>query len=234
MPILPAWIARSAKTMDLMFPNSWAILAHNVLWLMSQAMTFIGIDLAGSPARPTGVCLMRRGRITTSVVFGNDELLDFISRVPPKYVGVDAPLFLPAGRCCVRNDCTCPRDIHFRECDLELRRRGIRFFPITLGPMRLLTMRGIELSGILRAMGHTVLETYPGAAQDLWRIPRQKNLAGLKRGLQRFVKIRAREITCHELDAITCALVARLHYQGKAELIGRPDEGWMVIPARSK
>ena len=56
------------------------------------------------------------------------------SVVYPTLVGMDAPLFLPAGRCCLRNDCTCPKDIHFRQCDLDLRRRHIKFFPITLGP----------------------------------------------------------------------------------------------------
>src|SRR5262245_47061378 len=192
--------------------------------------TFVGIDLAGSPKRPTGVCLMRGRRVETSVVYADEELLDFIGDVDATNIGIDAPLFLPLGRCCLRNDCTCPRTIHFRECDLELRRRGIRFFPITLGPMRQLTMRGMALSETLKQMGHTTLEAYPGAAQDLWRIPRQKDVVGLRRGLRRLVTRPARPITCHELDAVTCALLAQLHYKGRTELIGREDEGWMVLP----
>jgi len=111
-----------------------------------------------------------------------------------------------------------------------LRRRGIRFFPITLGPMRQLTMRGMALSHTLQKLGHTTLEAYPGAAQDLWRIPRQKDVAGLRRGLSRLVTLPKRTITCHELDAVTCALLAQLHQKGKTELIGREDEGWMVLP----
>jgi predicted nuclease with RNAse H fold len=192
--------------------------------------TFIGIDLAGSPKRPTGVCILRGTRAKTTVAFSDDDVLRFIDSQPATNVGVDAPLFLPLGRCCLRNDCICPRTIHFRECDLELRRRGIRFFPITLGPMRQLTMRGIALAQTLQAMGHTTLEAYPGAAQDLWRIPRQKDVAGLRRGLRRLVTLPAQPITCHELDAVTCALLAQLHYKGKTELIGREDEGWMVLP----
>jgi predicted nuclease with RNAse H fold len=192
--------------------------------------TFIGIDLAGSPKRPTGVCLLRGRRVETKVVFPDDELLDFVGSVRPTNVGIDAPLFLPLGRCCLRNDCTCPRTIHFRECDLELRRRGIRFFPITLGPMRQLTERGIRLREILSKQGYTVLETYPGAAQDLWGIPRQRNIPGLRCGLGQFVEFSRRGLTCHELDAVTCALLAKFHHQGRTELIGRPDEGWMVLP----
>src|SRR5215467_8383854 len=147
----------------------------------------LGIDLAASPRRPTGICRIRGRRVKTTNVYGDDELLAFIGNIKPTNIGIDAPLFLPLGRCCLRNDCTCPRDIHFRECDFELRRRGIRFFPMTLGPMRLLTARGMTLARKLRSMGHTVLETYPGAAQDLWGIPRQKDVRGLRRGLRRFV-----------------------------------------------
>ena len=193
-------------------------------------MTFIGIDLAASPRRPTGVCRIRGRRVATANLFSDEEVLAFIARTAPTYIGIDAPLFLPIGRCCLRNDCTCPRDIHFRECDLELRRRGIRFFPITLGPMRMLTERGIHLAAILSSMGHTLLETYPGAAQDVWGIPRQRNISGLRRGLKRFADFGRRSLSCHELDAVTCALLAKLHKQGRTELIGRPDEGWMVLP----
>jgi predicted nuclease with RNAse H fold len=96
--------------------------------------------------------------------------------------------------------------------------------------MRMLTERGMKLAAILGSAGHTVLETYPGAAQDIWRIPRQSNTPGLRRGLRRFVHLDRKRLTCHELDAITCALLAKLHAQGRTELIGRPDEGWMVLP----
>lgn len=191
---------------------------------------FVGIDLAGSPARPTGVCLLSGSSVRTLVAYSDEELLQAIRGVAPTYVGVDAPLFLPFGRCCLSNTCTCPRDIHFRQCDLELRRRGIRFFPMTLGPMRMLTARGMRLAPAIEALGHQVLETYPGAAQDVWGIPRQSDVRGLRRGLRRFVKFNRRPLSCHELDAVTCALLGQHHHEGQTELIGRADEGWMVLP----
>ena len=173
---------------------------------------------------------MQGKRAQTQVVYPDDELFRLIEKIPPTHLGMDAPLFLPAGRCCLRNDCACPRDIHFRECDLELRRRGIRFFPMTLGPMRMLTERGMRLAEKLSRAGHTILETYPGAAQDLWGIPRQRDVRGLRSGLSRFVNLGRTRRTCHELDAVTCALLAQLHARGQTELIGRADEGWMVLP----
>ena len=199
----------------------------------TSGMTFVGIDLAGSEKRQTGFCRLRGRRAETAVIYDDDQLLSRMARYRPTLVGMDAPLFLPAGRCCLRNDCTCPRDVHFRQCDLELRRRRIKFFPITLGPMRQLTMRGIRLAKQLEEMGHVMLETYPGAAQDIWKIPRQKNPPGLRRGLGKMVHISRRGITRHELDAITCARLAQLHHKGQTELIGREDEGWMVLPLGS-
>jgi predicted nuclease with RNAse H fold len=110
---------------------------------------------------------------------------------------------------------------------------GIKFFPITLGPMRQLTVRGLRLKEKLENRGIEVFETYPGAAQDIWEIPRQKNPEGLKRGLRRF-KVsgnwQGREVTKDELDALTCALVAREYLRGKTMAIGDPEEGLMVLP----
>ena len=109
----------------------------------------------------------------------------------------------------------------------------IKFFPITLGPMRKLTLRGMALKNKLEARGLRVFETYPGAAQDIWGIPRQKDLSGLKRGLKRF-KLHGNwlrpDVTKDELDALTCALVAREEVMGNAMAIGDPEEGLMILP----
>jgi hypothetical protein len=109
----------------------------------------------------------------------------------------------------------------------------IKFFPITLGPMRLLTLRGLALKEKLEKRGIRVFETYPGAAQDIWGIPRQKDPQGLKEGLKRF-KLRGNwlrpKVTKDELDALTCAIVAREDLKGNAVAIGDPEEGLMILP----
>jgi predicted RNase H-like nuclease len=38
------------------------------------------------------------------------------------------------------------------------------------------------------------------------------------------------EVTKDELDALTCALVAREYLRGKTMMIGDPEEGLMVLP----
>ena len=62
---------------------------------------------------------------------------------------------------------------HFRECDIKLRKEGIRFFPITLGPMRKLTKRGMKLKRKLEKMGVGVFEGFPGASYDRLGVPRK-------------------------------------------------------------
>ena len=196
---------------------------------------WVGIDLAGSERRPTGFCLLEGKEARVSVLYTDDQILGEIgSRV--KAVAIDAPLSLPRGRCCLEDDCPCAGKAHFRVCDLELRKMKIKFFPITLGPMRKLTRRGLDLMAKLEGRGFRVFETYPGAAQDIWGIPRQKKPEGLKEGLKRF-GIRGNwledGVTKDELDALTCAIVARDYVKGKAMVIGDPEEGLMILPPKT-
>ena len=189
----------------------------------------VGIDLAGSPRRPTGLCLLRGLRAQTHVAFSDDDILNAVQQARPDLVPIDAPLSLPKGRRTIHDR----SGEHFRDCDRELLRRGIRFFPVTLGPMRMLTERGLGLRAKIRAMGYRAIECYPGAAQDVWGISRQHQdrkelLAGLKKlGVRGLTKA----ITSDELDAATAALVGRWVLLGRGEMLGGADG--IVIPEPS-
>ncbi len=191
----------------------------------------VGVDLAGSPRRNTGLCLLRGMTATaTATMHSDDEILSFIERARPDLVAIDAPLNLPPGRKSLEER----NGEHFRPCDRELLRRGIRFFPITLGPMRSLTMRGIMLKDILVQRGYQVIEIYPGAAQDIWKIARkQGGLLRLRRGLDKLgLKGLAKNMNGDELDAVTGALVGRMYLKGHAEVLGNFMEGAIVIPPK--
>ena len=95
----------------------------------------VGIDLAGSEKRSTGMCVLKGNHVRVSVAHTDDEILEAVGG-DVQAVAIDAPLSLPKGRCCLRDECPCAGQAHFRVCDLELRRMKIKFFPITLGPMR--------------------------------------------------------------------------------------------------
>jgi predicted nuclease with RNAse H fold len=189
----------------------------------------IGIDLAGSPKRNTGICALEKNNLTLcSIVHIDQEIFNYVERTNPALIAIDAPLNLPPGRKSIEDR----NGEHFRPCDRELLRRGIRFFPITLGPMRLLTERGIRLKKALTSRGYTVIEVYPGAAQDIWKIGRkQDGLLRLRKGLQRLgVKGLRKKMTGDELDAVTAALVGQWFLRGKAEVLGNFRRGAIIIP----
>ena len=196
---------------------------------MSKRKPFVvvGIDLAGSPRRPTGICVLRGLRARTHIAFSDEDILNTLDQTQPDLVPIDAPLSLPMGRSSI-HDRSCE---HFRDCERALRQLGIRFFPITLGPMRMLTERGLTLKARISALGYRAIECYPGAAQDLWGIPRQhkdrdKLLAGLKNLGMRGLTATA---TSDELDAATAALVGRWLLLGQGAMLGGADG--IAIPA---
>lgn len=195
----------------------------------NRPLTVVGIDLAGSPKRNTGICTLRGMTISEYATVNTDaEILSFVDRVHPNLVAIDAPLNLPPGRKSMDDR----NGEHFRPCDRELLKRGIRFFPITLGPMRSLTVRGISLRRRLRRRGYAVIEMYPGAAQDVWKIARKQNgLTRLRRGLEQ-LGIRGLNDTMNgdELDAVTGALVGRMFLLGKAKVLGNFKQGAIIIP----
>lgn len=189
----------------------------------------LGVDLAGVPRRPTGMCLLRGIRAKTFLCYSDEDIIECAVKEKPSLVAIDAPLTLPPGRKSISER----NGSHFRRCDLDLRRRKIPFFPITLGPMRVLTERGIGLRKKLEKKGVRCIEIYPGGAQDIWGIPRAKrDLSGLRKGLQGLgVKGLKKEITAHELDAATGALVGLLFLQDKAEACGDLSSGAIIMPA---
>jgi len=189
-----------------------------------------GIDLAGVPHHPSGFCLFTdKENVKTFLLYSDEDILDCLDKEKPELVAVDAPLTLPPGRKSIEER----NSIHLRLCDRELKKRKIPFFPITLGPMRTLTVRGIRLKEILEKRNLGVIEIYPGGAQDIWKIPRAgKDLAGLRAGLRRLGMRGIKEnTTSHELDAVTAALVGFLFLQGKAEIYGNWAEGAIVMPS---
>ena len=194
-------------------------------------MSIVGLDLAGVESRPTGFCILRSMKAETFLAYANQEILKKTEEIHASIVAIDAPLSLPPGRKSIEER----TGEHLRESDRELLRRRIRFFPITLGPMRKLTTRGIQLRHILESMGFKVIEVYPGGAQDVLGIPRkQQGLDKLKAGLENLsIRLHDSKMTDHELDAITCAYVGKLFLDGESITHGDPSEG-IVMPQNRK
>jgi len=196
-------------------------------------LNYVGIDLAGSIKRPTGACIMDRLlRVRCFVLHSDDEILRLVKQSRAKVVAIDAPLALPIGRHCLGEHCR-GRE-HFRTCDIALRMMGIRFFPVSIGPMRILTKRGINLRKRLKRIDVEAIETYPGASQDILGIKRkQYGLRELQESLTELGckgDINLRQLTGDELDAVSCALVAKDYGEGRCLAIGNPNEIMMILP----
>jgi hypothetical protein len=80
-----------------------------------------------------------------------------------------------------------------------------------------------------------VIEVYPGGAQDVLGIPRkQQGLERLRTGLEKAgVRGLNNRMSDHELDAVTCALVGKLFFEGKSVTYGTSEQA-IVMPKGEK
>jgi uncharacterized protein YprB with RNaseH-like and TPR domain/predicted nuclease with RNAse H fold/dephospho-CoA kinase len=201
----------------------------------SNPLRVVGIDLTGSENRPTGWCLLDGDQASTRLLRTDQELIDQTVEAKPNLVSIDSPLSLPKGRVRATNDDPGRHEFGIlRECERTLKRRGINVYPCLIDSMQNLTARGIRLANTLRSMGLPVIESYPGAAQDIMGIPRKRaSLEYLKDGLADFGiegDFITNKVSHDELDAITSAIVGVFFWSGKFEALGNEDEDYLIIP----
>ena len=195
----------------------------------------VGIDLTGSEKRPTGWCVLDGSVAQTRSISTDDDIIAATLEAHPDLISIDSPLCLPEGRMTVE-DSDPGRDAFgiMRQSERELKRRGINVYPCLLPSMQKLTARGMRLAAIFRQRGVPVIESYPGAAQDIMRIPRKgAGVEWLHLGLRDFGisgNFQAEKVTHDELDAITSALVGTFHLAGLSESLGTEAEAPLVIP----
>ena len=191
----------------------------------------VGIDLTGSAKRATGWALMDGAKATTKSLSTDDELLNETIATRPDLVSIDSPLSLPEGW--LDPDKPCGQPI-YRKCELALKRMGISVFWCLLPSMKALTTRGMQLTQRLRDAGLKVIESYPGAAQDLLGIPRKgSSLEELKWGLARAGikgKFLHGKVTHDEVDAITSALVGLFYLADDYIALGNAAEDYLIVP----
>jgi len=195
----------------------------------------VGIDLSGSEARPTGISILDERRCELDLVHTDKEIIEKTLAANPSVVSIDSPLSLPEGRDCVSDECSCRRFGITREIERTLKRRGVNIYPCLIKSMQKLTERGMMLSETLSKRGQFVIESYPGAAQDILGFPRKRiNLDNLRVDLLNTGIIPSTEtenVSHHEIDALTSALVGFFFLAGKFEAVGSNNqEGYLIIP----
>jgi len=171
----------------------------------------IGIDLTGSEKRASGVAILWDDNNVLTIRLKSDEhMMTMVRTMNPNLVSIDSPLSLPEDSTKI-----------YRDCELALKRRGIGVYWCLLPSMKALTMRGIALAAKLRDEGFKVIESYPGAAQDILGIPRKNKGIQVLAGALAGYGIKGDLAVSHdELDAITAAIVGQLYLEGKYEALG--------------
>ncbi len=197
----------------------------------------VGIDLTGSERRATGWALLHGSHAETKSLITDDELVSETLAASPDIVSIDSPLSVPEGWDSAQKQLIRGAPI-YRKCELALKRMGISVFWCLLPSMQSLTMRGMHLAEELRSRGLHVIESYPGAAQDILGIPRKgSSLEELKRGLNR-AGIGGRyledRVTHDEVDAITSALVGLFYLADDYIALGTPKEDYLIVPRSPK
>ena len=175
----------------------------------------------------------------------NRAIVAVLNLYSPQVIGIDAPLSLPLGLCCLEEDCPCkprfPRKN--RQCDQELRREGIPCYPTSKKTfIKSLIYRGIELKTSIgrevKQVGE-VIEVYPFASKVRLfgkTVPRKtteqgmsfirEKLGDILPGLKPYL-----EMCGHDLcDAAVAAYTALLYHQNRVEALGSSEEGLIFIP----
>ncbi|WP_407525990.1 ribonuclease H-like domain-containing protein [Lacibacter sp. MH-610] len=198
-------------------------------------LSIVGIDLTGSEIKPSGWCHLLYNQAVTKQLLSDDELVAATINTNPHIISIDSPLSLPKGRTSVFDDD--PKRDEFgimRICERILKRRGVSVYPALIPSMQKLTLRGINLADRFRRLGYTVIESYPGAAQDILGIPRKRaSLEYLIKGLSSFGihgDYETTEVSHDELDAITSSMLGYFFWCGMFEALGTDDENYLIIP----
>jgi Histidinol phosphatase and related hydrolases of the PHP family len=202
----------------------------NRIQLLPAGSRIVGLDLTAGHGKASGVALLDDNQIQTSSLVTDEEILDYIRTTQPKFVSVDSPLGLPGG-----GEDIDPNAGIVRVAERDLAAIGIPAYPAMIDSMRDLTLRGIALKKRIESLPDPpqVLESYPGAAQDVLCIPRkQKSLESLRAGLSELGLIgRGLKTRSHdEMDAITAAIVGRYFEAGEYEPMGIPTEAQLIVP----
>lgn len=194
----------------------------------------VGIDLTGSELRPSGFCILDGHKAYMSLLKTDEELIAETLKANPAVVSIDSPLSLPKERDCASDTCECRKFGITRECERILKKRGINVYPCLIQSMQKLTLRGMHLTKALEEKGIQVIESYPGAAQDILGFPRKRvDLKALEidmfnMGIKPYSD---KEVITHdEIDALTSALVGYFYLAGMYEAIGNPEEKYLIIP----
>lgn len=174
---------------------------------------FAGIDLAGSPKRPTGFCFISFKKIQVMALYTDSEIVENILKASPQIIAIDAPLTLKRIS---------------RVCDKNLKKYGA--LPLSLKGMQILAKRGFRLAEHFRKLNFEIIEVFPTATAKILGIYNkdarilQKNLESIDKKFKW-----QRALSKAELDAVLASITAKMYFENSYDVIGNTD-GIIIVP----
>ncbi|MGD2250644.1 MAG: DUF429 domain-containing protein [Candidatus Methanofastidiosia archaeon] len=165
-----------------------------------MGITICGIDLAGVPSRPTGMCILTDSA-DFYTVYHTESIIATIHGSTPNLVAIDAPLSFHGEP--------------FRDGDKALR-KDYPILPLTFKGMHTLVCRAANL---VPSIPYRIIEVYPYAAKQILNITQNTDLP------DEFTTLPA---NIHELDAAVCALTGKYYLQGTYKKYGEKDP--IIVP----
>lgn len=160
----------------------------------------VGIDLAGLPKNPTGICIIGE-EIFLLTLYEDEEIIGMVNETSPKIVAIDAPIM---------------DKIRMRKADKILKKYGA--IPPTLPSMKILTERAKRIVDSIEA---DVIEVFPTASAKIMGVY-DKNWQKMAEKFGISAKNK------HELDAYIACYTAYLYLKGMAEKVGGKRK--VIIP----
>jgi len=188
-------------------------------------MNLLGIDLAGSEKRATGIAYFKDHKIITKIVYKNEEILSIAKDFTEIFI--DAPLTLPKTRKSLEEN----NGKHFREFEIKLRKLGIKILPATLGPMRMLTKRAMDLKDLLQKQNKNVYEVFPNGFYRIMNLKSKQKEEIVKLYNELGYSLDNKNFTQDELDAIACLLTGEMFKKNQAWILDGED-GTIILPQK--
>ncbi len=212
----------------------------------ARRLPYVGVDLtAGKRVSDVAALDLAGQRVAFATALTDDDLLRVLADFGARVADTDSPMALPSGLCCLEESCSCaPSDGAVgRSAERALMKRGIPCFWTTKRTIiKSMVYRAIGLKARLEAEGYTVFEVFPYAVKRILlgpRLPRKSQPEGIRRLV---TGARGLLPDCcwpepwspghDQLDALYCAITARLFALGRTEALGDPAEAPIVVPLK--
>ena len=183
---------------------------------------YIGVDLTILTSRPSTLAIVYEEEVIFLEAKTLVELVNKITVLEPEVVAIDAPLQLPNER-------------PFRDCDIKLKKMGLKPLPPIWRGMRKLTLTAIKIKKLLTDIGVKVIETFPSGSFGYKKIKPPKKLSDIAFYFGNLIRnyrlkvVNKVKLSRDILDSLICVLAAEFYGEGMHDKLEVVQGGDCVV-----